>query len=127
MVKINFTVPNAREMILSGRKVTTMRQLSPKKEEQLKRIRKVQLYEGSWRLGNQVKIADAKVVYVRLMPQPLSWIIDTLSDDLLYSEGFETREEMRDFFVKQYGPDILYECTFSMIGFHVIDAAAGDL
>lgn len=85
----------------------------------MERLRNLELYEGPWYSEHQVKIADAELAEICDILIPLGMFISEISDELLYSEGFDSKEKIRDFFISQYGKNILQECIFSIIFFKV--------
>ena len=117
MVMIGFTVDNAIENIQSGVKRTTIRKYSPKRLEQIERIRKLQLY---WkpRTKDCKHIADVKLEYIVRFKFPSSW--EEANEDYDYWEytakkdGFKNYVGMIYWFEQEYG-DELYDMDFMII------------
>jgi len=116
MVAINFTLPNAKELIRSGRKTTTIRRSSLERIRQFGQMDDLELY---WMQGTSEceRIADATLVGFRVIDHLLDWI-DSQSLEVVERDGFSDGAEMRSWFMNHYG-DGVNEMEFLLIEWRI--------
>jgi|GEM_PF-6255205 len=121
MTAINFTLEGSPQMIMSGRKGTTIRIHKPAVKARLDRDPRLQLY---WKQRTREcrKIVDAECVKYAVIGGAerggmRHWICEVATDADVYADGFDTREDMWRFFSRQYSEEQLGMMEFAVIGF----------
>lgn len=111
MVLLGFTVPNARENILSGRKITTIR---PKLTEE----RKASMIKNGLHLYDKPRTKDMKLIAHAEVANIKDIVFKncTPMELMLISayDGFTSVNEMKNFFFEKYGKSY-NEKEFSII------------
>jgi len=123
---INFTLEGSTQMILSGRKNSTIRKHNPEREEQILKTRNLELF-WKQRTPECEKIADAVCLDIRVLEgRILTWIDQIFTDKDVYREGFDSRAAMKKFFVDHYTQEELAtEDFFSFYTFMVKPEESG--
>ena len=102
-------------MIRSRRKRTTIRRLNITRWNQIFNTRTLNLYDGPSRSKTQIKIGDAKLIRLQKIENICRWI-DNATDEQIYCEGFDSKDDMKKFFTDQY-KDEVDTCVFMLIEF----------
>jgi len=107
MVAMNFTFPPAEYLIPAGLKLSTIRRRNQDKEEQIKRIKKIECY-WKQRTSECRFLASCDVRECHAIDIPIIEFIHTARPELIYSEGFgHDRIAMEDFFKAHYDVELL--------------------
>jgi len=109
-------------MIRSGRKGSTIRRHNPEREQQILKTRNLELF-WKQRTPECEKIADAVCFEIRVLDgSVLTWIDEIFTDKDVDCEGFDSRADMRKFFVDHYTREELETGKFSLYSFIVVEA-----
>jgi len=117
MVAISFSEERFVKLIQQGKKDQTIRPYNPKRFEQIKRMKKLQLYYKQ-RTKECRKIADAelteifRIKFSQLNPVEEIW--------LALRDGFDGIVDFYNWFEKRYGKK-LYDMEFMVIKFRITE------
>ena len=102
MVAMNFTFAPAENMIPDDLKLTTIRKRNHKKEEQLQRIKSIELY-WKQRTPECKLLGIRKLKSLTVIEESLAEFIIFASEETIYKEGFgNDRQGMLQYFRDNY-------------------------
>lgn len=112
MVAINFTT--GYDGLMNATKRQTIRLYNPKRYEQIKRLKKLQIF-WKQRTPECKKLFDAHLVDImpfKFKDVPIEW-----RDSFAIADGFEDWEKLEEWFLNTYDEETFLNADFMRIGF----------